>query len=361
LATESLSSHIGQRIRWARGMCQILRTDNPLTRRKLRFGQRLCYFNAMFHFLYSVPRLIFLTAPLVYLLLGHRSIRGYSLTIFAFGLPHIVLSTLCSSRSQGKFRYSFWNEVYEAVLSPYILVPTIMALINPRLGTFNVTAKGGLVPESYFDWKIARPYLVLLFLNVLGLIFAVPRFLWWHDQPGTIAMNAFWTLFNVVVLAACCSIAYEREQKRSHVRVPLVVPVQVQLKDQRWVAAQSTDISNGGVALRGTVCPAGGHAAGLPGSAIVQTDDLSGGETTTTVPLLEGTAPASDAEVYGAFRALAQTGVAGSSESSRRIRTTRMGVTSPSETTSRTSGSPVGPSSTARRRNTAASSSSSCR
>ncbi len=250
LATESLSSHIGQRIRWARGMCQILRTDNPLTRRKLRFGQRLCYFNAMFHFLYSVPRLIFLTAPLVYLLLGHRSIRGYSLTIFAFGLPHIVLSTLCSSRSQGKFRYSFWNEVYEAVLSPYILVPTIMALINPRLGTFNVTAKGGLVPESYFDWKIARPYLVLLFLNVLGLIFAVPRFLWWHDQPGTIAMNAFWTLFNVVVLAACCSIAYEREQKRSHVRVPLVVPVQVQLKDQRWVAAQSTDISNGGVALK---------------------------------------------------------------------------------------------------------------
>jgi cellulose synthase (UDP-forming) len=34
-----------------------------------------------------------------------------------------------------------------------------MALINPKLGTFNVTAKGGLVPESYFDWKIARPYL----------------------------------------------------------------------------------------------------------------------------------------------------------------------------------------------------------
>ena len=27
LATESLSSHFGQRIRWARGMCQILRTE----------------------------------------------------------------------------------------------------------------------------------------------------------------------------------------------------------------------------------------------------------------------------------------------------------------------------------------------
>jgi len=30
LATESLSGHIGQRIRWARGMIQILRLDNPL-------------------------------------------------------------------------------------------------------------------------------------------------------------------------------------------------------------------------------------------------------------------------------------------------------------------------------------------
>ncbi len=30
LATERLSAHVGQRIRWARGMIQILRTDNPL-------------------------------------------------------------------------------------------------------------------------------------------------------------------------------------------------------------------------------------------------------------------------------------------------------------------------------------------
>ncbi|MFC5076575.1 Cellulose synthase catalytic subunit [UDP-forming] [Vibrio thalassae] len=30
LATDSLSAHVGQRIRWARGMAQIFRTDNPL-------------------------------------------------------------------------------------------------------------------------------------------------------------------------------------------------------------------------------------------------------------------------------------------------------------------------------------------
>jgi len=51
------------------GMIQILRTDNPLFGPGLNFPQRLCYFNAMAHFLYAVPRLIFLTAPLVCLLL----------------------------------------------------------------------------------------------------------------------------------------------------------------------------------------------------------------------------------------------------------------------------------------------------
>jgi len=60
LATESLSAHIGQRIRWARGMVQILRLDNPLFGKGISLGQRLCYFNAMLHFLAGVPRLIFL-------------------------------------------------------------------------------------------------------------------------------------------------------------------------------------------------------------------------------------------------------------------------------------------------------------
>lgn len=60
LATESLSAHIGQRIRWARGMVQIFRLDNPLFGKGLRWVQRLCYVNAMLHFLSGVPRLIFL-------------------------------------------------------------------------------------------------------------------------------------------------------------------------------------------------------------------------------------------------------------------------------------------------------------
>ena len=122
LATETLARHIKQRIRWARGMIQILRLDNPLWTRGLTLPQRLCYFNATLHFLYALPRLVFLTAPLLYLLFGVSNVPGYWLAIVAFAAPHLAVSTITNSRIQGSKRFSFWNEIYETVLSPYILL-----------------------------------------------------------------------------------------------------------------------------------------------------------------------------------------------------------------------------------------------
>ena len=125
LATERLSGHVKQRIRWARGMIQILRVDNPLFAKGLNAAQRLCYFNAMTHFLYALPRLIFLTAPLIYLVLGKTNVPGYWAAILAYAFPHLVLSSVTNSRIQGQHRHSYWNEVYETVLAPYIFLPTM--------------------------------------------------------------------------------------------------------------------------------------------------------------------------------------------------------------------------------------------
>ncbi|MGA2961509.1 MAG: UDP-forming cellulose synthase catalytic subunit, partial [Candidatus Korobacteraceae bacterium] len=250
LATESLSGHIGQRIRWARGMIQILRLDNPLFKRTLSWPQRLCYFNAMAHFLYALPRLVFLVAPLMYLLFGLVNIYGYWVAILAYAVPHIVLSSLTNSRIQGQHRFSFWNEVYEAVLAPYILLPTMAALVNPKLGKFNVTAKGGLIPRSYFDSRIARPFLFLLALNVLGLVFALPRYLWLdHDHPGTVLMNVAWTFYNIVILAVAASTAFEKQQLRAHVRVQVQIDCTIVRPDGAIITGKTYDLSAGGAAV----------------------------------------------------------------------------------------------------------------
>ena len=44
-------------------------------------------------------------------------------------------------------------------------LPTTLALVNPKAGSFNVTAKGGLVERGYFDWRISGPYLLLMLAN----------------------------------------------------------------------------------------------------------------------------------------------------------------------------------------------------
>src|SRR5262245_20830610 len=250
LATESLAAHIGQRIRWARGMVQILRLENPLCGPGLSIPQRLCYFNAAAHFLFAVPRLVFLTIPLVYLLLGMVNIYGHSLAVFAYALPHIVLSNLTNARVQGRHRFSFWSEVYETVLAPYVVAPTLLALISPRFGKFNVTSKGGVIDRSYFDRRIALPFLVLLALNIAGLV-AAGRL--WATDPAhhdTVIMNAAWTLDNILVLPVAASVAWEARQRRAVARVDVPVRLTLITDDGRRLEATGRDLSRGGVAAR---------------------------------------------------------------------------------------------------------------
>ena len=271
LATERLSAHIRQRVRWARGMVQILRIENPLLVSGLKPAQRLCYFNAMAHFLFALPRLIFLTAPLIYLIFGSTSIPGFWAAIVAYALPHLVLANLATSRIQGEHRHSFWDQIYETVLAPYLLLPTMFALINPRLSDFNVTAKGGVVDRSFFDARIARPYLLLLAFNLFGVLCAIPRwvqfpafavqrpwlsFVNWPahiysgNQRGIIAINVLWALFNLVILGVATAVAWESQQRRQTVRVALAVPSDVILHDGSMVQGITADLSGGGVRTR---------------------------------------------------------------------------------------------------------------
>ena len=252
LATESLAGHVGPRIRWARGMAQICRIDNPLLGRGLKLGQRLCYLNAMLHFFYGAPRLIFMTAPLAYLFFGAQVFQATALMIAAFALPHLLHAGITNSRMQGRFRHSFWNEVYESVLAWYILRPTLTAFINPRLGKFNVTSKGGIVDRSYFDWNIARPYVILVLMSLIGIVVGTWRVFhgdFQREQYTTLAINLVWTVYNIVMLSAAIAVASESRQVRKTPRVIASLRASVALPDGRVVACRTEDFSQTGLGL----------------------------------------------------------------------------------------------------------------
>ncbi len=258
LSTETLSAHVGQRIRWARGMIQIFRVDNPLKGKGLTWGQRLCFFNAMIHFLHGAPRLIFLLAPLPYIFFGSMVLNAPILTIFAFALPHMLHATLTSGILQRGYRSPFLGSVYEAVLSWYILLPTTVALINPKYGKFNVTVKGGTVQSQYLDWQIIRPYLVLIALNVAGLIGGIWLLASAPEQELFTLINIGWILYNLVILGATTAVAVETVQERRFPRVPINRDASVKLADGTLLAAKLRDYSQNGANV---VLPAAAHTA----------------------------------------------------------------------------------------------------
>lgn len=249
LATERLSLHVGQRMRWARGMTQILRLDNPLFGRGLSMMQRLCYLNAILHFQFALPRIVFLTAPLAYLLIGQNIIAASAGMIFVYALPHLAHTLVLNSLLQGRYRFSFWAEIYETVLSFHLVKTTWVTLFNPRRGKFNVTDKGGLLPEGFFDFKIVRPHLIVAGLLVVAIAWGVVRLVW-NDSFGiernVMLLNLFWAGFSLLMLLAAIAVARESRQVRTTVRVDVQLPTVAYRTDGHAETAVTRNLSMGG-------------------------------------------------------------------------------------------------------------------
>jgi len=250
LAPEKFSALVGQQVRWARGMAQILRIENPLLNRKLNLSmpQRLCYFSAMFGFFYGFPRIIYAIAPPLFLLLGINPIRGLGLETLAYALPHIVLSMNTNYITSKRVRYSFWNEVFEFALSFYAAIVTFMALINPKMGSFNVTDKGLSVTKRSFDWTSARPVVIVTVIVAASLL-AVPFWLiLLPEAREAVLVNALWSVFNLLLLMGALLVALEQPQLRRAHRLNRELSAIVYSQNETWTG-KTIDVSETGARI----------------------------------------------------------------------------------------------------------------
>jgi cellulose synthase (UDP-forming) len=230
-------------------MAQIFRIDNPFLGRGLSLGQRLCYAASMLHFFHALPRLVFLLAPLSYLFFGLQVLQGSPMLVLAYSLPHLLHASMTNSRVQGKYRYSFWSEVYETSLAPFIALPTTVALFAPKHGKFNVTAKGGKVGKTYFDRSIAWPHIALAVLNLAGLIVGLRRFYLGLEFADVAALNAGWCAYNLLMLGAALSVARETQQRRAVPRLDVRLPAALLLPNGHARAAETRDLALTGARL----------------------------------------------------------------------------------------------------------------
>jgi cellulose synthase (UDP-forming) len=192
-------------------------------------------------------------APLSFLILGIYPLRADVAAVIAYILPHIGLSTIANSIISKSYRDSFYAGAYEVAIAPYTAAVTLLALINPKLGKFNVTEKGTNLEKARFDYQTGWPTLALLGISVVALAIAFPLRLWLYSAYGTnpeqldaILINSIWAFANFITLIAAACVAYDRPQRRVSPRLGRYYVTRIVAGDE-VIRCISQDLSEAGI------------------------------------------------------------------------------------------------------------------
>ena len=211
LAPEDLRTMLTQRLRWAQGTLQVMLRDNPLVKRGLSFGQRIMYFATMWSYISGFAAVIYLIAPVLYLLMGVMPVSAWSVDFFARFLPYFVVNQLLFL-VVGRGMRTWRGQQYSLALFPVWIQACWSAAMNvwfSRPLTFAVTKKDGR-DERGVPWGRIWPQLTAIVVLVIALIVGLARLaVGTADGTGTL-VNTAWVLYDLVVLSVIIQAARYR-------------------------------------------------------------------------------------------------------------------------------------------------------
>ncbi|GAB4356651.1 MAG: UDP-forming cellulose synthase catalytic subunit [Methylohalobius crimeensis] len=250
LHPETFTNFVNQRMRWAQGMVQLFLLKNPLRQKGLALWQKLAYLNCILFWFFPFARLVFLLAPLCYLLFGLKIYNANLSEISGYTLPYLAALILTGSYLFGQVRWFLISEIYESLQSIFSLRAVINAIRNPHAPQFVVTPKGERLDTDFIS-PLAFPFYALLLLVSLGFVAAGLR---WETFPGQrplILITVFWNLFSFLVIVAGLGALYERRQRRHQPRLPADdLPALLSVNEYN-TPIRIRDISTGGAAVSG--------------------------------------------------------------------------------------------------------------
>ncbi|MDO7880890.1 glycosyltransferase family 2 protein [Salinibacterium soli] len=248
LAPENFGDLLTQRTRWARGNIQTARKWNPLTLRGLTAMQKWLYTDGIIYWHFGIAKLVFIVAPLLYLIFGIPVVHADVPSLVMIWLPYFLASFVSMNAvSQGRRSFT-WTHIYEIAMSPTIALAVIGEWVGFSTKRFAVTPKGVSTEKLNFRWGLALPHLVLLAASVYGLLNAYVL------NAGSFTINSlvistFWTLYNIVGLTMAVLVCLERPRQRATERTDVSLPVAARLWDGAPVRGQVLDLSFSGARI----------------------------------------------------------------------------------------------------------------
>lgn len=217
LAPETYADLLKQRDRWCRGNIQVMRKWNPMKIKGLSLMQRLLYMDGINYWFFGVYKMIFLLAPMLFLIFSIYSLNADFETLVLYWLPAFVSSQLAFRLMSDQKRTVLWSHVYEVAMAPYMAVSVITEAFLRKNIKFNVTAKGIQNARRQFLWRVSIPYLALLALTFIALARVVLHFttsLTLFQNEDVLYINIFWILYNAVALVLALMVSVERPRFR---------------------------------------------------------------------------------------------------------------------------------------------------
>ncbi|MEG3753138.1 UDP-forming cellulose synthase catalytic subunit [Psychromonas arctica] len=248
LATESFSSFIQQRERWAQGMAQILILKKPFLNSGLSWYQKCGYMSSILFWFFPFARLVFLLSPLGYLLFGLELIHATFTEILIYTVPHIIVSFRLSHVLFGKNRWPLVSELYEILQCTFLFRALITVIKNPNDPSFLVTPKGEDQSKTYIS-SLANSFYWLLAMLFIGNLGAIYHF---YNTPESWELTFVvfaWNAFNFILCVSLLDVLIEKKQVRKASRLPAYDEVQIVISEQQTWQGNLRNLSRTGANL----------------------------------------------------------------------------------------------------------------
>jgi len=241
-----------QRLRWAQGSMQILRSrENPLCKRGLTLAQRLNYLASMTTYFQALQLLIFVSMPLLILVSGEPPLTTLGPGFFARFVPYLAITVTAIKLTGGASQRLVWDQYY-SFLRMFTFLRALPTLVGGgRRLRFRVTPKS---PSQRVPRAALYPHLGVALLNsvVVVCLLALPAR---QGLDGwTTAIVCVFAGLLAALHAAAVARLWRRLYRRRHYRLPLEVPATVEAPGLGCYRTQTEDLSFGGLSL---VLPSG--------------------------------------------------------------------------------------------------------
>ncbi len=204
LSPQDLLTWTVQRFKYAGGSLDILAHDNPLFRKGLSVPQRFMYGTTFYSYLSPLWNIIFLFAPIVYLLTGLSPVSAYSTDFFLHLIPFLVTLELA-------IMVGTWGLAGYAAKAGYLSffplgLKALFAVARGEKISFKVTPK---VRQSGNFLALVRPQIAVVVLTILSAFWAIGAMLIGdqHYSAGGVLANILWGLDNCLAMSGIIAAA----------------------------------------------------------------------------------------------------------------------------------------------------------